>query len=176
MIRRPPRSTLFPYTTLFRSARANVLGDRLDQAAVLVRALAELARRDRLEEAARELRGQVEERAHRRVEQAGDVLQRSEVREDGLGLLRADERDRRDRHPRLERRLDEAAAAEAAQAVAVLEELLGPLAALGEHEHELLLVGEQALHVGRVRGHAAELRDEHAEARIALEEVLDGEV
>src|SRR5258708_14820248 len=25
MIRRPPRSTLFPYTTLFRSARANVL-------------------------------------------------------------------------------------------------------------------------------------------------------
>src|SRR3712207_7612537 len=25
MIRRPPRSTLFPYTTLFRSARAQVL-------------------------------------------------------------------------------------------------------------------------------------------------------
>src|SRR5690349_22875413 len=34
MIRRPPRSTLFPYTTLFRSASARpamlTLGDRLD--------------------------------------------------------------------------------------------------------------------------------------------------
>src|SRR3712207_7551183 len=28
MIRRPPRSTLFPYTTLFRSARAVDLADR----------------------------------------------------------------------------------------------------------------------------------------------------
>src|SRR2546425_8469785 len=28
MIRRPPRSTLFPYTTLFRSVAANDLGDR----------------------------------------------------------------------------------------------------------------------------------------------------
>src|SRR2546422_4740365 len=27
MIRRPPRSTLFPYTTLFRSRRADVPGD-----------------------------------------------------------------------------------------------------------------------------------------------------
>src|SRR3712207_7272023 len=27
MIRRPPRSTLFPYTTLFRSRRGAVLGD-----------------------------------------------------------------------------------------------------------------------------------------------------
>src|SRR2546425_12849598 len=26
MIRRPPRSTLFPYTTLFRSCRGNILG------------------------------------------------------------------------------------------------------------------------------------------------------
>src|SRR2546429_4584273 len=28
MIRRPPRSTLFPYTTLFRSVRAPMLDDR----------------------------------------------------------------------------------------------------------------------------------------------------
>src|SRR5262245_62496885 len=27
MVRRPPRSTLFPYTTLFRSARREALGD-----------------------------------------------------------------------------------------------------------------------------------------------------
>src|SRR5258707_6835588 len=29
MIRRPPRSTLFPYTTLFRSGRADAARDRL---------------------------------------------------------------------------------------------------------------------------------------------------
>src|SRR5258708_26231055 len=28
MIRRPPRSTLFPYTTLFRSRQRHVVGDR----------------------------------------------------------------------------------------------------------------------------------------------------
>src|SRR5258708_34416305 len=30
MIRRPPRSTLFPYTTLFRSIRFLMMGDRND--------------------------------------------------------------------------------------------------------------------------------------------------
>src|SRR3712207_7747719 len=36
MIRRPPRSTLFPYTTLFRSVleRGQALGDRLHRDAV----------------------------------------------------------------------------------------------------------------------------------------------
>src|SRR3712207_8758005 len=29
MIRRPPRSTLFPYTTLFRSTEGEVLGERV---------------------------------------------------------------------------------------------------------------------------------------------------
>src|SRR5438132_2245144 len=46
MIRRPPRSTLFPYTTLFRSLKASIGKDRIqigtadDQAAI--RALAEV--------------------------------------------------------------------------------------------------------------------------------------
>src|SRR5258708_9564432 len=31
MIRRPPRSTLFPYTTLFRSCAAGALGVRLEK-------------------------------------------------------------------------------------------------------------------------------------------------
>src|SRR3712207_7297226 len=31
MIRRPPRSTLFPYTTLFRSLTAEQLAERLDR-------------------------------------------------------------------------------------------------------------------------------------------------
>src|SRR3712207_8437575 len=49
MIRRPPRSTLFPYTTLFRSALVAVqrLGDRLDRArgdlVALAHQVAELA-------------------------------------------------------------------------------------------------------------------------------------
>src|SRR5688572_31336693 len=36
MIRRPPRSTLFPYTTLFRSPAAGVLVDRWDRKKVMV--------------------------------------------------------------------------------------------------------------------------------------------
>src|SRR3712207_8920993 len=41
MIRRPPRSTLFPYTTLFRSLRQHVVqdvvdGDRPDQPVLVV--------------------------------------------------------------------------------------------------------------------------------------------
>src|SRR5258706_12153778 len=35
MIRRPPRSTLFPYTTLFRSAAEVTFSERSHQAAVL---------------------------------------------------------------------------------------------------------------------------------------------
>src|SRR3712207_7755079 len=31
MIRRPPRSTLFPYTTLFRSMRPNTLAEAVDR-------------------------------------------------------------------------------------------------------------------------------------------------
>src|SRR5256884_9846843 len=38
MIRRPPRSTLFPYTTLFRSGGADDAGARLDAGAAGVRA------------------------------------------------------------------------------------------------------------------------------------------
>src|SRR5499425_2485951 len=44
MIRRPPRSTLFPYTTLFRSRLVGVEGQR---AAVFARSPANTAARDR---------------------------------------------------------------------------------------------------------------------------------
>src|SRR3712207_7965715 len=40
MIRRPPRSTLFPYTTLFRSVFATAAGDRLDGSALRRRYIA----------------------------------------------------------------------------------------------------------------------------------------
>src|SRR3989441_11158401 len=44
MIRRPPRSTLFPYTTLFRSLTENMFGDILsDQAGGIVGSLGMLA-------------------------------------------------------------------------------------------------------------------------------------
>src|SRR2546426_9272143 len=46
MIRRPPRSTLFPYTTLFRSLRTNVSGEQL-AAAEVVRSYKALAAAER---------------------------------------------------------------------------------------------------------------------------------
>src|SRR2546430_9875515 len=47
MIRRPPRSTLFPYTTLFRSRREHVVGatDRTAQPRVLQAVIPEAGRR-----------------------------------------------------------------------------------------------------------------------------------
>ena len=106
----------------------------------------------------------------------GEALEQRHLGERRHRLLGADHGDRDDRDAGAHRGLHEAAAAEAAQPVAVLVELLGRLRALGEDEHELLLVVEQAVHVGRMRGDAADLGDEHAEEREALEEVLDGQV
>src|SRR5256885_5406544 len=53
MIRRPPRSTLFPYTTLFRSRQANA------QLEANVR-----KRTAELEKATAQLRGELEQRTH----------------------------------------------------------------------------------------------------------------
>src|SRR5256885_4888787 len=39
MIRRPPRSTLFPYTTLFRSAHKHVDARNLDHGSVVIAAI-----------------------------------------------------------------------------------------------------------------------------------------
>src|SRR3712207_9048583 len=67
MIRRPPRSTLFPYTTLFRSARAagdehhvRALEQRLQRVVLLDRRLAAELRVGPGAQAARELRPDVE--------------------------------------------------------------------------------------------------------------------
>ena len=117
-----------------------------------------------------------ERRRDRDVEQPGQALDQPELGEGRHRLLGADDGDRDDRGAGPHRGLDEPAAAEAAQAVAVAVELLGPLAALREHEHELLLVEEQAVDVGRVGRDRADLREEHREARVAAEEVLDGQV
>ena len=154
----------------------DLLGDRLHQRLV-VHGLgpAELDRVDRLEEADLELRRQVaehperpepgERRGEREVDQPGQLLQRRDLGEDRRRLLGPDDAHRHELRLGAHRRLDEAAAAEAPQPVAVLVELLGPLAALGEDEHELALVVEQPVDVRRVRGDAADLRDQHREAR-----------
>src|SRR3712207_9204124 len=49
MIRRPPRSTLFPYTTLFRSSREDVTLDALEHVAVRARRPVQLLRVDGVE-------------------------------------------------------------------------------------------------------------------------------
>src|SRR2546430_12896062 len=61
MIRRPPRSTLFPYTTLFRSVRRASLGPRIVQATLgLIRRITEELRErgTRSEEHTSELQSQ----------------------------------------------------------------------------------------------------------------------
>src|SRR5688572_32502363 len=56
MIRRPPRSTLFPYTTLFRSVRFGDVGRWLSLAGTLARVPARLSQRS--EEHTSELQSQ----------------------------------------------------------------------------------------------------------------------
>jgi hypothetical protein len=163
---------------------AHLVGHRLHERLVLVHAL--LVELDRLQEAQLELGRQVAQHAEQaevregrrdgEVEEPGQALHQPDLGEDRCRLLRTHHADRHDRRPRAHRGLDEAAAAEAAQPVAVLVQLLGGLAALGEYEHQLVLVVEQPVHVGRVGGHAADLREQDAEAGIALEEVLHRDV
>src|SRR3954451_9311522 len=133
-------------------ARADLVGDGLDQALVLPRlvARAEGGGGHGRQEADLELRRQVarhpeqaemrERRRQRDVEQPGQPLEGRQLGEDRRGLLGADDGDRDQRRAGAHRRLDDPAAAEAPQLVAVLVELLRALAALGEDEHELVLV------------------------------------
>ena len=92
--------------------------------------------------------------------------------EDRHRLLVADDRHRHDRHAGAHRDLDEPAAAEAAELVPVAHELAGRLRALGEHEHELLVVVQEPVRVVGVRGDAAGARPQRAEHRERAEEVL----
>src|SRR3712207_7636654 len=71
MIRRPPRSTLFPYTTLFRSQPARLVGDE----ATPVRE-AELQRRMAFEHAAEHERGR-RDRSLERVDRKSTRLNSS---------------------------------------------------------------------------------------------------
>src|SRR3712207_8620332 len=73
MIRRPPRSTLFPYTTLFRSQRDKVLAETRAQLEARERELAETQTAVQAEDT--ELRRRLETRVKDAEEQA-DALRR----------------------------------------------------------------------------------------------------
>ena len=101
----------------------------------------------------------------------------------GIDLLRADDRDRDDRRAGAQRDLDEAAAAEALQPVALGERLAGALRSLREHHHEVALLEQAHRVVGR-GDHAADAAHEgahprqaegpveHHEARVARQRVV----
>src|SRR3712207_6967279 len=71
MIRRPPRSTLFPYTTLFRSQRLTERAGRRGDAPFVVRA----ADLDELFDRSKDLRERIRERFEWRSEEHTSELQ-----------------------------------------------------------------------------------------------------
>src|SRR5918994_6040444 len=137
---------------------------------------------DRLEEADAELRREVHRRRRetevregmvdREVDEPGEPLEQRHVREDRHRLLGAHHRGRHDRHAGARSRAHEAAAAEAAQPIALPVQLAAGLLTLRKDEHELALIAEQPLRVVGMRPYEPDLVGEHADARIALEPVL----
>src|SRR3712207_7334455 len=79
MIRRPPRSTLFPYTTLFRSVGDEALDRELQVASLLDRALRHYARASRLrpDEERDRVQRRIPRHADRRLH-LGEAARRSE--------------------------------------------------------------------------------------------------
>ena len=120
------------------------------------------------------------QREVRRAEHAGQGGGLADLRVD---LLAADHGHRHDRRAGAQRDLDEPAAAEALQPVAIAEGLARALHALGEHRHQLVLL-QQAHRVVRRCDHTAHLAHEerhvgqverpveHQEARVARKRVL----
>src|SRR2546421_7929246 len=75
MIRRPPRSTLFPYTTLFRSCRRERTNDRQEGRAVEARAATRADESDGHDHTAREHRAASGRETHTRSEEHTSELQ-----------------------------------------------------------------------------------------------------
>ena len=103
------------------------------------------------------------------VEELGEAVAAGDDRH---RLLGPHDHDRDDGHARAHGDLDEAAAAEPPQLVAVLVELAGGLGALRENEGELLLLTEQPVGVLGVGGHAAVAGPCRPHDRHRLEQVL----
>ena len=87
-------------------------------------------------------------------------------------LLGADHGDGDDRDAGAHGDLDEPAPAEAAELVALAVGLAGPFDALGEHQHELVLVAQQPVGVVGVGGEPAEAGPQRADDRQRPEEVV----
>src|SRR3954447_26394540 len=108
----------------------------------------------------------------REVDETGNALEQGNVRKDRHRLLGPHHGYGHDRHAGADGGAHEAAPAEAAQAVALPEELAASLLTFGEHKSKLSLVAQKPLGVGRVGGNQADLVGQHAHAGIALEPVL----
>ena len=91
----------------------------------------------------------------REVGEAEGAGHRREPQHDRHRLLGADHGDRDDRHAGPHGDLDEAAAPEAAELVAVGERLRRSLGALGEDQRQLPLVLQEPVGVGGTGGHPA---------------------
>src|SRR3712207_8299296 len=76
MIRRPPRSTLFPYTTLFRSLAARAAQQRPDGAVREAHHLTDLLRAHVLEVAQQEALAMVRAERHRSEEHTSELQSR----------------------------------------------------------------------------------------------------
>src|SRR3712207_8878903 len=81
MIRRPPRSTLFPYTTLFRSELGRESGDAV--------ASSETLRREAKENKAARI--EAEQRAAKLFERVKDLEHKLEMAEGNLRTVRSEE-------------------------------------------------------------------------------------
>src|SRR3954451_16564879 len=124
-----------------------------------------------------------ERRGDREVRGAERARHETRLADLGIDLLAAHDRDRDDRRAGAHRDLDETAAAEPLQAVALGEVLAGALGPFGEDRHELVLLEQARSVVGR-RDDAADLAHgdryerqrerpvEHQEAREPRQRVL----
>ena len=90
----------------------------------------------------------------------------------GIDLLAADDGDRHHRNAGPHGDLDEAAPAESAQPVALGKQLARAFGALGEDQHQLLLVAQQPVGVVGMGGHAAGPGPQRCRRRDGPEQVV----
>src|SRR5256884_509646 len=130
MIRRPPRSTLFPYTTLFRSEE--LFPTRAEALRLSSKAESSAAIASQWKEEMEKYRGQAEEMAQRLEKQA------AELRRKLAGTRDFVERMTREMEPQINARLSEAVAR-------ATSEFEGATARTAHRRYELMLENTQAL-------------------------------
>jgi hypothetical protein len=156
------------------SRARDLIGETVDQQAIVspLRAVlgGQVDRRPEAQAPARRPRQQAGRAQQRKVGVTGmngrPALRANHVtpRHHRHGVLGADHGDRDDRHAPAKRELDEAAAAEALQPVAIAPQLARALGALREDRHQLA-ASEQPLGVLGTGAHPAESVDQRPERR-----------